>query len=172
MDVPPDFDVSAFHDLVAGLHMPYYDNGGPERQIAMMLAAVAHGRLGFVNIEAEDRGDWYVKAATALRAIDASMYCVVSEAWAATLPRADDPLRSLPPSAREDKAEVVTTVCVDRAGNRAASVKRIDRHPEGERAGAVSGLVDMPELDIGDGDMLRLLEWPPLWLRERLGAQR
>jgi hypothetical protein len=168
MDVPANFDVKALHDLVAGLHMPYYEMGGPDRQIAMMLVAVARRRLGFIQIDGQDREDWYIKAATALKAIDATMYCVVSEAWAASYPGAGDPLRSIAPSKREDKWEVVTTVCADRDGNQATSVKRIERHAEGERAGAVSRLVDVPEMELGDGDMLRLLEWPPLWLGGRI----
>jgi hypothetical protein len=151
--------------------MRYYHMGGPDLRIAPMLAAVARRRLGFITIDADDRADWCIKAATALKAIEATMYGVVSEARAAPYPRTTDAGCSLPPRNREDEMEVVTTACVDRDGNRAKSLKRIERHAEGERAGAVSKLIDLPEIDLGGGDMLRLLERALTWLRGPLGPR-
>ena len=159
MNLPADFDVAALHDLVAGLHMPYYAAGEPDRQIDMMLAAVLGGRLRFFSFDASGRADWYAKAALLVAAGPAPKFCIAREAWAAALPRSGDPVRALMPSQREDRMEVVTTVAVDSAGGRASSVKLIERYHDGPRAGAVQLLADAPMLTgVADGDMLRLFE--------------
>ena len=74
----------------------------------------------------------------------------------ATAKRAGDPAAALASSQRSDRQEVVTTVCVGRAGDRASSVKAIRRDPVTAR---VVALVDVDGLDMADGDMFRLFDW-------------
>lgn len=147
--------VQELHDLIAGMHQAYYDRGGPNTQIEMMLAPVIDGRLGFLQIDAGSREEWYAAAAAAVRQSRASAYCAVSEAWMATAKRAGDPVAALAPSRRSDRQEVVTTVCVGRAGDRASSVKAIRRDPATAR---VVALVDLEGVDMADGDLFRLFE--------------
>lgn len=141
--------VKELHDLVAGMHQAYYDTGG--QQITMMLALVVDGRVGFVQIDAEDRAAWYARASALVRLVDAEAYCAVSEAWMARA----RPGITLSPSQREDKDEVVATVCVDRAGNRASSLKVIERHPV---TGRVVALADLGGMDMTDGDLFHLFD--------------
>jgi hypothetical protein len=145
-------DAQELHDLIAPMHQNYYDMGGPERQIDMMLCAIVGGKIAFVEIVANGRIEWYAKAAAALAALRADAYCVVSEAWAASCPAVGDPARKLLPSQREDRCEVVVTVCVDREGNRASSVQVISRGPDGR----VASLAEMSGFDNFDGKMFEL----------------
>jgi hypothetical protein len=147
--------VQELHDLVAGMHQGYYDRGGPKTQIEMMLALVVDGRLAFLQIDAGSRDEWYAAAAAAVRLSRASAYCAVSEAWMATARHAGDPVAALAPSKRTDRQEVVTTVCVDRAGERASSVKAIRRDPATAR---VVALVDLEGVDMSDGDLFHLFD--------------
>lgn len=102
------------------------------------------------------RAEWYARASAAVRLSRASAYCAVSEAWMATAKRAGDPAAALAPSERSDRQEVVTTVCVGRAGDRASSVKAIRRDPVTAK---VVALVDLDGLDMADGDLFRLFDW-------------
>lgn len=148
--------VQELHDLVAGMHQGYYDRGGAKTQIEMMLALVIDGQLGFIQIDAGSREEWYGAAAAAVRLSRASAYCAVSDAWMATAKRAGDPVAALAPSERTDREEVVTTVCVGRAGERTSSVKAIQRDPA---TGRVVALVDLDGLDMADGALFRLFDW-------------
>jgi hypothetical protein len=145
-------DVNTLHNLIAGMHQSYYDRRGLGTQIEIMLCAVMGGQVGFVEISATDRDDWYGKAAAVLAGLNAEAYCVVSEAWAAVCPPAGDPVGKLSPGQREDRREVIVTVCVDRDGARASSVKLIERAADGR----VAALIDMPGVDMVDGDMFEL----------------
>ncbi|MFN3631140.1 MAG: hypothetical protein ACK4XK_13965 [Casimicrobiaceae bacterium] len=151
-------DAHALHDLVASMHLSYYQMGGPERQIDLMLCVVVQGRVGFVELEAGNRDEWYAKAATVLRGLDADLYCVASEAWLAVAKPISDPVSRLTPSQRSDRMEVVATVAVDRSGNTASSVKVIDRHCEGELAGTVRALTDCQGFDGAEGRMFSIFE--------------
>lgn len=162
MMLPKDFDVQALHDLVAGMHQGYYDMGGPETQIDMMLCLVVEGRVGFVPLGAESRDEWYAKAAVVVAGLDPAMYCVASEAWMAVAAKPDDPASALPPSKRNDRREVVATVAVGRDGAKASSVKIIDRHEAGKRVGRVRSLTDRGGLDMADGDMFRIFQMADL----------
>jgi hypothetical protein len=145
-------NVNTLHNLIAGMHQSYYDRRGPETQIEIMLCVVVGGQVGFVEITGTDRDDWYAKASTVLAGLKAEVYCVVSEAWAAVCPPAGDPVGKLRPSERENRREVIVTVCVDRDGARASSVKLIERAADGR----VAALADMPGVDMVDGDMFKL----------------
>ena len=144
-------NVQKLHDMVAAMHRSYYDMGGPDRQIDLMLCAVVRGRPAFVEMDAGDRAEWYAKASAVLAAVNAEAYCVVTEAWAASA-RPGDPASTLPPSRRESRSEVVVTVCVDRAGARASSVMEIVRAPDGR----VADLIPVAGMDMTDGDMFHL----------------
>jgi hypothetical protein len=146
-------NVQELHDLVAVMHQTYCDQGGPGTQIGMMIALVVGGRVILAQVEAEDRATWYARASALVRLSGASAYCAVSEAWMASAPRAGDPLAALSPSQREDKAEVVATVCVGRDGSRASSIKVIERDPA---TGRVAALIDRGGLDMSDGDLFYL----------------
>lgn len=148
--------VQELHDLIAGMHQDFYDRNGPEAQIGMMLVIVVDGRPTIVDLDGDSRSDWYANAAAIVHISAASAYCIVSEAWMANIYRADDPVANLAPSKREDKSEVVTTVCVDCDGGRAASVQVIGRDAQ---TGRVTSLSNMTGLDLVDGDMFRLFEW-------------
>lgn len=151
-------DAQTLHDLVASMHLSYYQMGGPERQIDLMLSVAVRGRVGFVELEAGNSDEWYAKAATVLRGLDAEAYCVASEAWLAVARPIGDPVSRLPPSQRTDRMEVVATVAVDRSGSTASSVKMIERHHEGERAGAVRALADCEGFDGAEGRMFSIFE--------------
>ena len=151
-------DAQALHDLVAGMHMSYYETGGPDRQIDMMLCAAVRGRVGFVELEADSHDEWYAKAALVLRGLDAELYCVASEAWLATAKPVGDPVNRLTQSQRSDRMEVVATVAADRHGNVASSVKMIERHAYGERTGAVCSLNDCEGFDAAEGRMFSIFE--------------
>lgn len=148
--------VQELHDLIAGMHQDFYDRNGPDAQIGMMLVIVVDGRATIVDFDGDSRSDWYAKAAAIVHVTEASAYCIVSEAWMANITRADDPVAKLAPSQREDKSEVVTTVCVDCEGGRAASVQVIDRDAH---SGRVANLSKLGGLDLADGDMFRLFGW-------------
>jgi hypothetical protein len=145
-------DVNTLHNLIAGMHQSYYDRRGLGTQIEIMLCALVGGQIGFVEITATDRDDWYAKASAVLAGLKADAYCVVSEAWAAVCPPAGDPVGMLRPSQRENRREVIVTVCVDRDGARASSVKLIERAADGR----VAALIDMADIDMVDGEMFRL----------------
>lgn len=151
-------NVQALHDMVAEMHQAYYDMGGADQQIDMMLCAVVDGRVGFLTIDADTREEWYAVAAALLTRFNASMYCVACEAWMARSGPIDDPVNGLMPSQRMDRCEVVATAAADRAGNRASSIKIIHRHDAGERTGAVRSLEDFDGLDMADGRMFELFE--------------
>lgn len=153
-----NFDVQALHDMVAGTHQTYFDMGGAQQRIDLMLCVVVQGRPAFVILEADDQDQWYAKAALVLLGLDAAMYCVTSEAWMATAALPGDPVNKLPPSKRNDRSEVVATVAVDRQGRSASSVKVIDRYADGERVGAVRSLTDCTGLGMSDGRMFRIFE--------------
>ncbi len=146
------------HDLVASMHLGYYQMGAPDRQIELMLCVTARGRVGFVELAADSRDEWYAKAALILRALDAEAYCVASEAWLAHAKPSDDPVSRLTPSQRTDRVEVVVTVAVDRRGATASSVKLIERCFEGAQAGAVSSLKDYDRLDGAEGRMFSIFD--------------
>lgn len=151
-------DAQALHDLVARMHMNYYDMGGPDRQIDMMLCVVERGRVGFVGLEADSHDEWYAKAALVLRELDAELYCVASEAWLAGAKPMGDPVHRLKPSQRSDRMEVVATVAADRQGNVTSSVKKIERHAYGERTGAVCSLTVCDGFDAAEGRMFSIFE--------------
>jgi hypothetical protein len=145
-------NVQELHDMVAAMHRRYYDMGGPERQIEIMLCAVVHGRTAFVEMEARDRVEWYTKASAVLAAVGADAYCVATEAWSASA-SPNDPASRVPPSKRECRSEVVVTVCVDRAGDRASSILEIVRGPDGR----VAELRHIEGMYMTDGAMFHLL---------------
>lgn len=151
-------NVKELHDLIADMHQSYYDMGGPKAQIDMMLCAVVRGRVGFVELDADSHDEWYAKAALVLRGLDAELYCVASEAWLAVAKQVGDPVNKLTPSQRTDRVEVVATVAVDRKGKSVSSVKLIDRHAAGERAGTVRSLKDCDGFDEVGGRMFSIFE--------------
>lgn len=150
--------VAEFHDLIANLHQSFYDAGEPDQRIELMLSVVARGRVSFLPIETENIDAWYLEAATQLKAIDASMYCIASEAWLAIDKATEHNRRSVPPSKRLGKVEVVATVACDRHGQKASSIKIIERYDAGMRSGAVKRLWDYEGGETTGGRMFDIFD--------------